>query len=122
MAAPQTRPVLHELLIIGFVTVTTPVTLMILVRAGPGSVGKRGRRPGVGRLIDCSMPLLGSRDRVRTCRENHTLSSDGRHGEYIDVERTQSLFRHAPQKHLDDSRAPMSSHNQKIRPHLLDDA
>ena len=29
----QSRPVLHELLIIVFVTVTTPVTLMILVRA-----------------------------------------------------------------------------------------
>jgi multicomponent K+:H+ antiporter subunit G len=29
----QTRPVLHEILIILFVTVTTPVTLMILVRA-----------------------------------------------------------------------------------------
>ena len=29
----QTRPVLHELLIAVFVTVTTPVTLMILVRA-----------------------------------------------------------------------------------------
>jgi multicomponent K+:H+ antiporter subunit G len=29
----ETRPVLHELLITVFVTVTTPVTLMILVRA-----------------------------------------------------------------------------------------
>jgi multicomponent K+:H+ antiporter subunit G len=29
----QTRPVVHELLIIVFVLVTTPVTLMILVRA-----------------------------------------------------------------------------------------
>jgi multicomponent K+:H+ antiporter subunit G len=29
----QTRPVLHEILIMVFVTVTTPVTLMILVRA-----------------------------------------------------------------------------------------
>jgi multicomponent K+:H+ antiporter subunit G len=29
----ETRPVLHELLIVVFVTVTTPVTLMILVRA-----------------------------------------------------------------------------------------
>jgi multicomponent K+:H+ antiporter subunit G len=29
----ETRPVLHELLIAVFVTVTTPVTLMILVRA-----------------------------------------------------------------------------------------
>jgi multicomponent K+:H+ antiporter subunit G len=29
----ESRPVLHELLIIVFVTVTTPVTLMILVRA-----------------------------------------------------------------------------------------
>jgi multicomponent K+:H+ antiporter subunit G len=31
--ALETRPVLHELLIAVFVTVTTPVTLMILVRA-----------------------------------------------------------------------------------------
>ena len=29
----QTRPVLHEILIAVFVTVTTPVTLMVLVRA-----------------------------------------------------------------------------------------
>jgi len=29
----QSRPVLHELLIIAFVTVTTPVTLTVLVRA-----------------------------------------------------------------------------------------
>ena len=29
----QTRPVLHEILIAVFVTVTTPVTLMLLVRA-----------------------------------------------------------------------------------------
>lgn len=28
-----TRPVLHELLIVVFVTITTPITLMILVRA-----------------------------------------------------------------------------------------
>ena len=28
-----TRPVLHELLIVVFITVTTPITLMILVRA-----------------------------------------------------------------------------------------
>ena len=32
-SALQTRPVLHEILIVVFVTVTTPVTLMILVRA-----------------------------------------------------------------------------------------
>jgi multicomponent K+:H+ antiporter subunit G len=31
--ALQSRPVLHELLIVVFVTLTTPVTLMILVRA-----------------------------------------------------------------------------------------
>ena len=31
-SALQTRPVLHEILIVVFVTVTTPVTLMILVR------------------------------------------------------------------------------------------
>ena len=32
-AAAGTRPALHELLILLFVTITTPVTLMILVRA-----------------------------------------------------------------------------------------
>jgi multicomponent K+:H+ antiporter subunit G len=32
-SALQTRPVLHELLIAVFVTITTPVTLMLLVRA-----------------------------------------------------------------------------------------
>ncbi len=32
-SALQTRPVLHEFLIVVFVTVTTPVTLMVLVRA-----------------------------------------------------------------------------------------
>lgn len=31
--AAGTRPVLHELLVVLFVTVTTPITLMILVRA-----------------------------------------------------------------------------------------
>ncbi|NEV80360.1 cation:proton antiporter [Rhodopseudomonas sp. BR0C11] len=29
----QMRPLLHEVLILGFVTITTPVTLMLLVRA-----------------------------------------------------------------------------------------
>jgi multicomponent K+:H+ antiporter subunit G len=32
-SAAGTRPVLHEVLILVFVTVTTPITLMILVRA-----------------------------------------------------------------------------------------
>ena len=32
-SALQTRPVLHEFLIVAFVTLTTPVTLTILVRA-----------------------------------------------------------------------------------------
>ncbi|WP_046863071.1 monovalent cation/H(+) antiporter subunit G [Microvirga massiliensis] len=32
-SAVQTRPVLHEILILIFVTVTTPVTLMLVVRA-----------------------------------------------------------------------------------------
>jgi multicomponent K+:H+ antiporter subunit G len=32
-SALQTRPVLHEILILIFVTVTTPVTLMLVVRA-----------------------------------------------------------------------------------------
>ncbi|NEW87712.1 potassium:proton antiporter [Rhodopseudomonas sp. WA056] len=29
----ESRPLLHEVLILGFVTITTPVTLMLLVRA-----------------------------------------------------------------------------------------
>ena len=33
-SALQSRPVLHEILIAVFMTVTTPVTLMLLVRAG----------------------------------------------------------------------------------------
>jgi multicomponent K+:H+ antiporter subunit G len=33
-SAAQSRPVLHELLIAGFMAVTTPVGLMLLVRAG----------------------------------------------------------------------------------------
>lgn len=32
-SASGTRPVLHELLLVVFITVTTPITLMILVRA-----------------------------------------------------------------------------------------
>jgi multicomponent K+:H+ antiporter subunit G len=32
-SALQTRPVLHEVLIVVFVTITTPITLMVLVRA-----------------------------------------------------------------------------------------
>ena len=32
-SALQTRPVLHELLIVVFITVTTPITLMVLVHA-----------------------------------------------------------------------------------------
>jgi multicomponent K+:H+ antiporter subunit G len=52
----QTRPVLHEILILVFITVTTPVTLMLLVRAAlfrdraeatsmmPGGTQSRGVR------------------------------------------------------------------------------
>jgi multicomponent K+:H+ antiporter subunit G len=32
-SALATRPILHEVLILVFVTITTPITLMILVRA-----------------------------------------------------------------------------------------
>lgn len=32
-SATQTRPAVHELLIVVFITITTPVTLMLLVRA-----------------------------------------------------------------------------------------
>jgi multicomponent K+:H+ antiporter subunit G len=44
----QTRPVLHELLIAVFVTVTTPVTLMLLVRAAL----HRDRREGNSAVLE----------------------------------------------------------------------
>ena len=52
----QTRPVLHEILIVVFVTVTTPVTLMILVRAALFR-DRSGKRTDVPRP-DCN---IGSR-------------------------------------------------------------
>jgi multicomponent K+:H+ antiporter subunit G len=47
-SAQQTMPVLHELLIAVFVTVTTPLTLMVLVRAAlfRDRSEKAGRIPG----------------------------------------------------------------------------
>jgi multicomponent K+:H+ antiporter subunit G len=48
----EMRPLLHEVLILGFVTITTPVTLMLLVRAAlfrdtaEGQIGAAGQRAG----------------------------------------------------------------------------
>jgi multicomponent K+:H+ antiporter subunit G len=56
----QTRPVLHEVLIAIFITITTPVTLMLLVRAAlhrdwhEGSDQVPGHRRSVG--MDNSKP------------------------------------------------------------------
>jgi multicomponent K+:H+ antiporter subunit G len=46
-----TRPILHEVLIVIFVTVTTPITLMILVRAAVfrDRLGNDGPFPRAGR-------------------------------------------------------------------------
>jgi multicomponent K+:H+ antiporter subunit G len=45
----QTRPVIHELLILVFITVTTPVTLMLLVRAAVFRDRAEGNLPLPGR-------------------------------------------------------------------------
>jgi multicomponent K+:H+ antiporter subunit G len=45
----QSRPVLHEILVAVFVTVTTPITLMLVVRAAL-SRDLQERNPEVGRL------------------------------------------------------------------------
>lgn len=62
-SAVQSRPVLHEALIAIFVTVTTPVTLMLLARAAlyrdrsegspsvPPSLRGDGREPETGRPV-----------------------------------------------------------------------
>lgn len=44
-SALGSRPVLHELLILVFVTVTTPITLMVLVRAAVFRDETEGKRP-----------------------------------------------------------------------------
>jgi multicomponent K+:H+ antiporter subunit G len=54
-SALQTRPVLHEALIAVFVTVTTPVTLLLLVRAAL----YRDRREGSDE-VPRPVPLFGS--------------------------------------------------------------
>jgi multicomponent K+:H+ antiporter subunit G len=45
----QSRPVLHELLIIAFVTVTTPVSLTVLVRAAVSRDGSEHERTPAAR-------------------------------------------------------------------------
>ncbi len=44
-SAAGTRPILHELLILIFVTATTPITLIILVRASRLRDGASGEEP-----------------------------------------------------------------------------
>jgi multicomponent K+:H+ antiporter subunit G len=68
-SALHTRPVLHEILIVVFAIVTTPISLMILVRAAM------------------------FRDRLDEARN---LSSGG-HGKNIDGDRFQDVFGDAPQ-------------------------
>jgi multicomponent K+:H+ antiporter subunit G len=48
----QTRPVLHELLIAALVTVTTPVTLMILVCAALFATGSKTQAALYGPMAD----------------------------------------------------------------------
>lgn len=51
----QTKPLVHELLIVIFVTLTTPVTLMLLVRAAlyrDRTMGKPGVPPADGASTD----------------------------------------------------------------------
>jgi multicomponent K+:H+ antiporter subunit G len=61
-SALQSRPVLHEILIAIFVTVTTPVTLMLLVRAAlsrdieEGNAGAAGLRRTAGGDVEADDP------------------------------------------------------------------
>jgi multicomponent K+:H+ antiporter subunit G len=49
-SALATRPVVHELLIIVFVTVTTPISLLVLVRAAVFRDGAENEAAAPGRL------------------------------------------------------------------------
>jgi multicomponent K+:H+ antiporter subunit G len=55
-SALQTRPVLHELLIVVFVTVTTPISLVILVRAALLRDRFEADRPTSGESADRATP------------------------------------------------------------------
>ena len=48
-SALGTRPVLHELLVIVFVTTTTPITLMVLVRAARFATGPEANEASAGK-------------------------------------------------------------------------
>lgn len=48
-SAAESRLVVHELLIIGFVTVTTPISLMVLVRAAVSRDQSENERTRAGR-------------------------------------------------------------------------
>jgi multicomponent K+:H+ antiporter subunit G len=77
-SALATRPVLHEVLVVVLVTVTTPVTLMILVRAAV----LRDRYEG----NEFFMSKTENRDRQSAPPESNQPSSSGRrHSKNIDV-------------------------------------
>ena len=98
------RPVLHELLIIVFVTVTTPISLMVLVRAAVfrNESENEGTHPTRG-------------------KKRAWLSSlfDRRHGKNIHAERAQGLFRDAADQRFEEARAAMRPHHQEIRTAFL---
>ena len=92
------RPVLHELLIIVFVTVTTPISLMVLVRAADF---ERVRKP---------------RDHPTRGKKRAWLSFfDRRHGKNIHAERAQGLLRDAADQRFEEARAAMRPHHQQYR-------
>ena len=59
-SAAEARPVLHELLIMIFVTVTTPVTLMLLARAALYRDRAEGRDVTTG-AVDAGQPTTPKR-------------------------------------------------------------
>jgi multicomponent K+:H+ antiporter subunit G len=59
----ESRPVLHEILIAVFMTITTPVTLMLLVRAGVSRDLREGS-PEVSMLRDSRIQTSGGRRNV----------------------------------------------------------
>ena len=97
------RPVLHELLIIVFVTVTTPISLMVLVRAA---------------VFRDESENEGTARRRRKKRASLTSSFDRRYRKNIHVQRAQGLFRDAADQRFEKARAAMRTHHQQIRTHL----
>ena len=107
-SALETQLVLHPILITIFVTVTTPITLMVLVRAALF----RDRSENADGIPRNYRPL-----RIRRAFWNSgpprglpaAWSSDGRHGQDIQVQGAQCLLGHAPEQHFEQPRATMSS-------------